>query len=1193
QNFKVYRDDVLLTTTPNSTYTDYAVSNGNSYTYYVVAVYAGGESDPTDSIEVIAGYPTSVIIGSGTAFTTTTDASPISAWYKSRHGQSVYTKLELNALGISGPTIITALGFNIGEAPAVELSNFIIRMKHTNATEVATMQDAANLSTVYSNSAYTPQTGWDMLSLDTPFLWNGTDNILVDTAFGLLSEYNQSGIVQYSSITDGYCYLQNDTTDQRNIFTGGTVSTHRPNVRFYVSQYSDEPQLSLSPSTLDFSGIDAGTYSEMGFSIINLGAGTLVLSSAPEISGDDAYEFLLIDENSYPLSLTFNQSASYTVRYLPSASGQHSAQVNIDYEDGYSLSLSGSAFDLIFGDGFEAYADFSLDLSPWTQYDGDGSTTYGIENVTFTNSGYTGSFIAFNPATTNPAVSTAWMPYSGNKYAAAFAATTPPNNDWLISPALVVGSEASISFWAKSVSDQYGLERFKVLYSTTGNNYTDFTNYLAGSEDTYLEVPTAWTQYEYDLPEECANSTVYIAIQCVSHDAFAFFVDDFKAYSNAQSAPLAIVNPAEFCFEDYYPFYTLEKQFSLTNGGGAILTIPAGGISLEGDSPFSLQNLPTLPVNLENGQSITFTVRFYPNAAGEYGTSLIITDADESTTSVSIFATSSDNLINSFPYMEGFEEATDLWVKWDKDADGYNWERYPNNATIASSGRACMISRSYLNDSKSTLKGESDPDFASPAQAKPNLAHNTEMKSIATQEIIPHIHNTTKGPLTPDNWLISPRIQLGENLRLTWRIAAQDSEWLAENYSVLISNTTPEVDQFESKYTETIADSLWQSRSISLAEYAGDTIYIAFRHHNCTDQFWIKLDSVKILPANAECGDAIVEDTAFNIALPAITDTSRNIPLNVTIGGSGFTNGELIISQVQYANSQLDLPNAGLSVALSGSTFSNREISVVHNLGFVPLQAFWRIIPGGWNILTPDDPSVSLWNSTTLVFTIGMESKADGDFEIVFPQSQDDTLPVTLTGFSAVLAQNGRVKLNWITASETGVLGYLVLRNETEDMQSATVISNMIQATNSSTEQIYEYYDTDTTHETKYYYWLMGRDFNGEEYTFGPVNVFVYGAEDGTGIPAITKNLGNYPNPFNPDTTIRYSIAEPGMVTMTIYNSRGQVVRKYQTNHNKSGLYHWIFDGKDYMGNNLSSGVYFYRFEAGKVQSIHRMMLMK
>lgn len=313
-----------------------------------------------------------------------------------------------------------------------------------------------------------------------------------------------------------------------------------------------EPVISVSPNALDFGLCEIGDTIEKSFTISNIGTGDLVLSRQPGLIGSDSSQFQLIDNNSYPLTITFADPALYTVKYLPSVSGNHSAQISISYDVEHVVNLSGRAGYLLFEDDFEAHADFTLDLSPWTQHDGDLSTTYSITDVTFLNQGYTGSYIAFNPAATTPALGASWDARSGAKYAAAFAATAPPNNDWLISPQINFGDDPVISFWAKSVTAQYGLERFKVLYSTSGNSYSDFSNYLAGSATEYVEAPTTWTQYIYDLPAGVANTSIYIAIQCVSNDAFVFMVDDFQAWGASPPVPKISVSPNPFNFPDFF-----------------------------------------------------------------------------------------------------------------------------------------------------------------------------------------------------------------------------------------------------------------------------------------------------------------------------------------------------------------------------------------------------------------------------------------------------------------------------------------------------------------------------------------------------------------------------------------------------------------------------------------------------------------
>jgi len=90
-----------------------------------------------------------------------------------------------------------------------------------------------------------------------------------------------------------------------------------------------------------------------------------------------------------------------------------------------------------------------------------------------------------------------------------------------------------------------------------------------------------------------------------------------------------------------------------------------------------------------------------------------------------------------------------------------------------------------------------------------------------------------------------------------------------------------------------------------------------------------------------------------------------------------------------------------------------------------------------------------------------------------------------------------------------------------------------------------------------------------------------------------TALRGNYPNPFNPSTTIAFSLVEPGDVELAIYNSRGQKVRSLVSGNLSSGNHSVIWDGRDDRGASAASGIYFYRMHAGKYNSTRKMIMMK
>jgi len=95
-------------------------------------------------------------------------------------------------------------------------------------------------------------------------------------------------------------------------------------------------------------------------------------------------------------------------------------------------------------------------------------------------------------------------------------------------------------------------------------------------------------------------------------------------------------------------------------------------------------------------------------------------------------------------------------------------------------------------------------------------------------------------------------------------------------------------------------------------------------------------------------------------------------------------------------------------------------------------------------------------------------------------------------------------------------------------------------------------------------------------------------------LPAVsTELIGNYPNPFNPETTIAYSIKDRCKVRLEVYNLKGQLVRTLVNEEKANGHYKAVFNAKDEKGNTLSSGIYFYRLQAGNYVSTQKMLLME
>ncbi len=107
-------------------------------------------------------------------------------------------------------------------------------------------------------------------------------------------------------------------------------------------------------------------------------------------------------------------------------------------------------------------------------------------------------------------------------------------------------------------------------------------------------------------------------------------------------------------------------------------------------------------------------------------------------------------------------------------------------------------------------------------------------------------------------------------------------------------------------------------------------------------------------------------------------------------------------------------------------------------------------------------------------------------------------------------------------------------------------------------------------------------------------NIYQATPADDVTVPVTTTSLGsNYPNPFNPTTTISFELASPGAVTLDIFNQKGQLVRTLVDSEQAAGTHHILWDGKDSTGAQAASGIYFYRMKSGKFSSTRKMVMMK
>ena len=164
--------------------------------------------------------------------------------------------------------------------------------------------------------------------------------------------------------------------------------------------------------------------------------------------------------------------------------------------------------------------------------------------------------------------------------------------------------------------------------------------------------------------------------------------------------------------------------------------------------------------------------------------------------------------ITTFPWTEGFEGSSmpSNITLIDNDNDGRNWMHHINTGSgnfSTHGGNGVVVSASY--------------------------------ESVA---------------LTPDNWMILPAFTLPANatgFNLTWWAVGQDASWAAEHYSVYVatSNTVAAFTATNAVY-DGVSTATYTKQTVDLSSYAGQTIYIAFRHWNISDMFYLNIDDIRV-----------------------------------------------------------------------------------------------------------------------------------------------------------------------------------------------------------------------------------------------------------------------------------------------------------------------------------------------------------
>ena len=327
-----------------------------------------------------------------------------------------------------------------------------------------------------------------------------------------------------------------------------------------------------------------------------------------------------------------------------------------------------------------------------------------------------------------------------------------------------------------------------------------------------------------------------------------------------------VVNPdIEFnpCYVGPQRYQT--AKVTLKNTGSKDLTVG----TITSDAPF--YGIETTDI-AQFDKTLDVTLWFYPSEKGDFtGTVTLKTSAGP--VQVNCHGVAKDAADEGYIYFGDFEDNAYGWTIVDRDADGETWNLGSNlwgdRPEYCHSGSQCLASVSYSN----------------------NL-----------------------GSVTPDNWTISPVITIPDDgAMLTYYVAAFHPDRYQEHYSLYVTpytedqydiedvvNTTPL--QEETLQEENGAMNGWTLRTVDLKDFAGQQVVLAFRHHDCTGQYILRLDDVNVMTRsgyNAVQGTqrtlAPQQTAYFTLDGQRVNGLQRGITIVRTVDAEGRTEVHKVI----------------------------------------------------------------------------------------------------------------------------------------------------------------------------------------------------------------------------------------------------------------------------------------------------------
>ncbi len=313
----------------------------------------------------------------------------------------------------------------------------------------------------------------------------------------------------------------------------------------------------------------------------------------------------------------------------------------------------------------------------------------------------------------------------------------------------------------------------------------------------------------------------------------------------------------------------------------------------------------------------------------------------------------------------------------------------------------------------------------------------------------------------------------------------------------------------------------------------------------------ITFRATDVLPGTTYTADLVI---ANNAGVPEI------VPVTMNVGEEPIIPPLNLSAQiVDINNVQLEWEHSGVRALTGFYVYMNSECVAVIDDPATTEHSIEGLDGGEYSFYV-----TALYNDET-------ESEPSNSVDIIVEL-------VPPLNFQAQVEDNNNVHCSWeAPGGGSNITLYRIYRNsELAGEETAT-----------------QFVDTDVPSGTHTYYAtaLYNEEFESE--SSDEIEIEIFSSVEDNILPAVTELCGNYPNPFNPETTISFALKRDSHVTIEIFNIKGGKVRTLVNGDLPAAYHNVVWDGRDNRGRSVSSGIFFYRMRTDEYQSVKKMIMMK